>query len=112
MARTRGGRRSGAGRPEGSRNKRSLEVAALLEQPKNNPVQHLLRLAQKAEASDDLRLSVECYKTLMPYYAPKPRPEDEEQGVPPPQMIIHTTFPVPGSRRNKESQEDGENSED
>lgn len=101
MTRTRGGRRSGAGRPEGSRNKRSLEVAALLEQPKNNPIQNLLRLGRKAEASDDLRLAVECFKTLMPYYAPKPRPEEDEQDVQPTQMIIQTNFPIPGSLREK-----------
>lgn len=94
----RGGKREGAGRPEGSRNRRSAVIADYLDRPKINPVKNLVRLAQKAEADGDIRLAVECFKTLLPYYAARLKPEDENEPDPtPPQIIVNTTFPAPAT---------------
>lgn len=93
----RGGKREGAGRPEGSRNRRSAVIADYLDRPKNNPIKNLIRLAQKAEAGGDIRLAAECFKTLMPYYAARLKAEDESESDKPTQIIVQTTFPVPAT---------------
>lgn len=64
----RGGKRPGAGRPKGSRNKRSEAVRKMLERLNCNPVEGLATIANTTE-SESLR--VDCLKALLPYYAPK-----------------------------------------
>src|SRR5690606_31959584 len=102
MTKERGGKRNGAGRPEGSRNKRTLTVAEFLNQSKHNPVENLARLAQKAEADGNLRLAIHCYQALLPYYATRPKPIELDEEETRPVYVIKANFPVPGSEwRNK-----------
>lgn len=77
-----GGKRPGAGRPKGSRNKRTQQVDELLDQLDCDPVEALVRLAAMAEedaqACEDpkerlpfLNMARDCYKELANYRYPK-----------------------------------------
>jgi hypothetical protein len=67
-----GGRRPGAGRPPGSRNRRTREMTERLDRLGLDPITALARLAQHAEAEGDLALAERCWSGLLPYAGPKP----------------------------------------
>jgi hypothetical protein len=67
-----GGRRPGAGRPPGSRNRRTRERTERLDRLGLDPITALARLAQHAEAEGDLVLAEKCWRGLMPFAGPKP----------------------------------------
>lgn len=67
-----GGPRPGAGRPPGSRNKRTVELIRLLDGMGIDPARELLRLGRKAEESGDLDLATRTYGILMRYRWPMP----------------------------------------
>ncbi len=71
MSNGHGGARPGAGRPKGSRNRRTEGVQQRLDSLGCDPVEGLGRIAQQAEEQGDLGLAMHCYKALMPYVAPK-----------------------------------------
>jgi hypothetical protein len=64
----RGGKRNGAGRPAGSRNKKSAALRHAL-QSGFDPIDFLCDLAQ--DESQDVRLRLEAVKTLLPYVKPR-----------------------------------------
>lgn len=59
------------GRPRGSPNKRSLDVAARLAALGCHPLEAMARLAAEAEAEGDKALAGSMYKELAQYTAPK-----------------------------------------
>ena len=65
-----GGARLNAGRPKGSKNKRTLEILDMLGD--FHPVTELASMAQDKTLSVELRL--ECLKLLLPYCAAKISP--------------------------------------
>jgi hypothetical protein len=67
MAATRGGARTGAGRPRGSVNKRSDELADKLSALGCDPAEGLARIANEALAENDRDLAARCYSSLLPY---------------------------------------------
>lgn len=96
MSNQRGGKRDGAGRPEGSRNARTVAVMEYLDPDKNNPVIKLVEIMNKAFQMKDLRLAADCAKALLPYYSPRPRLLDgdmEEIRTP---IQVNVNFPIPG----------------
>src|SRR4051794_25041833 len=64
---TRGGARTGAGRPRGSVNKRSDELADKLNALGCDPAEGLARIASEALAENDRDLAARCYSSLLPY---------------------------------------------
>jgi hypothetical protein len=68
----RGGPRPGAGRPPGSRNKRTLELISKLDAMGCDPALDLMRLGRKAEAEGNLDLASRAYAVLMRYRWPMP----------------------------------------
>ena len=76
-----GGKREGAGRPKGSRMRRSDALAEDLIAAGKCPVQALVRLAEVAEAEGDTSQAIGAWKSILPYIYPKPKavefaPED------------------------------------
>jgi hypothetical protein len=67
-----GGPRPGAGRPPGSRNRRTRELQERLDRLGIDPVGALIRVAQCAEAEGDLTLAEKCWRGLLPYAGPRP----------------------------------------
>lgn len=67
----RGGYRPGAGRPTGSRGRRTQEVVERLENLGCDPLEGMVRIASQAEAAGDLNLAGRMYAELAPYVAPK-----------------------------------------
>lgn len=103
MSKQRGGKRDGAGRPEGSRNARTAAVMEYLDPDKNNPVIKLVEIMNKACRVKDLRLAADCAKALLPYYAPRPRLLDEDMEENRTPIQVNVNFPLPGSEwRDKE----------
>jgi hypothetical protein len=76
----RGGHRPGAGRPAGSKNKRTYDVESTLQKLECNPIEALARIAAKAEVIGSLDLAGRMYKELASYVAPKRRAVDEVHG--------------------------------
>ncbi|MDX1453487.1 MAG: hypothetical protein R3183_13085 [Oleiphilaceae bacterium] len=79
-----GGRRKGAGRPKGTPNKRSQEVAEKIKAMGCDPIEGMARIAMQAEdeaaiqerfqdKKDALTLAGNMYKELAQYVAPKRR---------------------------------------
>lgn len=69
-----GGKREGAGRPKGSRNKRTIAVLDKLESvsPEYCPIVELARIALDPETP--LQVRVDCHKTIASYTVPKIKP--------------------------------------
>lgn len=69
-----GGKREGAGRPPGSRNKRTLAVLEKLEgvDPGYCPISELAKIALDPETP--LPIRVDCHKTIASYTTPKIKP--------------------------------------
>ena len=61
-----GGSRPGAGRPKGSRMRRSDILADRLLSNGKCPVEALVRLAEKAEAEGDLSQAISALKGIVP----------------------------------------------
>lgn len=61
----------GRGRPVGSPNRRSYDVAARLAELGCDPLESMARLAKESEASGDMALAGSMYKELAQYVAPK-----------------------------------------
>ncbi|WP_417733416.1 hypothetical protein [Roseovarius sp.] len=70
---THGGKRVGAGRPKGSRSRRSEAVAEKLLALGKCPVDALVRLAEEAEADGDRSQAINAWKTILPFVYPKPK---------------------------------------
>ncbi|SHK90700.1 hypothetical protein SAMN05444414_102211 [Roseovarius marisflavi] len=68
-----GGKRAGAGRPKGSRSRRSEAVAEKLLSQGKCPVEALVRLAEEAEADGDRSQAINAWKTILPFVHPKPK---------------------------------------
>jgi hypothetical protein len=68
-----GGARPGAGRPRGSKSRRTVEVEQRLAELGCDPLAGLARIAQIAEAENppNLDLAYRCLTALAPYVAPK-----------------------------------------
>jgi hypothetical protein len=77
-----GGARKGAGRPKGSKSKRTQDVETMLQEMDCSPIESLARLAQLAEEDAQaaetpseriphMNLAKDCYKELAQYVAPK-----------------------------------------
>ena len=60
-----GGKREGAGRPKGSRMRRSDELAERLISEGRCPVEALVRLAERAEAEGDLTQAIGAWKSVI-----------------------------------------------
>jgi hypothetical protein len=69
-----GGARPGAGRPKGSRNRRSLALGDQLRDRGQCPAAALARIAEQAEAAGNLTLAIDAWKALLPYVHAKPKP--------------------------------------
>lgn len=69
-----GGKRPGAGRPKGSKNKRSLEIQERLDELGVDPIEGMAVIAMDPTTSPELKLS--CYKELAQYVAPKRKAVD------------------------------------
>lgn len=68
---SRGGKREGAGRPPGSRNRRTLAVLDRL--PEDYcPIEELARIA--LDKATPLQVRVDCHKTIASYTLPKVKP--------------------------------------
>jgi hypothetical protein len=68
-----GGMRRGAGRPKGSRMRRSEALADSLIHRGNCPVEALVRIANAAEADGDRADAISAWKSVLPYVYPKPK---------------------------------------
>jgi len=68
-----GGKRAGAGRPKGSRMRRSDALAEELISAGKCPIEALMRLAEQAEAAGDLAQAISAWKSILPYVHPKPK---------------------------------------
>ncbi|MEQ8653875.1 MAG: hypothetical protein RIC87_15535 [Kiloniellales bacterium] len=76
---SRGGFRPGAGRPKGSKNRRTILTSELIDElrlarPDYNPLLSLVLMADEARGNDDLGLAKDCHATVLPYLMPKLRP--------------------------------------
>lgn len=76
-----GGKRAGAGRPTGSRMRRSEELAEKMIASGKCPIEALVRLAEKAELDGDISQAINAWKSTLPYLYPRPKsveiaPED------------------------------------
>ena len=69
-----GGRREGAGRPRGSRGRRTREAVAKAEALGPTPLEVLLELMHVARAEGERAEAVECAKAAAPYVHPKLAP--------------------------------------
>jgi hypothetical protein len=92
-ATTHGGKRSGAGRPKGSRGRRSEILAETLLAQGKCPVEALIRLAEKAEAEGELALAIGAWKSIVPYVYPKPKAVEIE-----PETVIELAKAVAEAR--------------
>tara|TARA_R110002051_G_scaffold170789_1_gene241328 strand:+ start:6243 stop:6611 length:369 start_codon:yes stop_codon:yes gene_type:complete len=70
---THGGKRDGAGRPKGSRMRRSEELAEKLIASGKCPLEALVRLAEQAESEGDISQAVNAWKSALPYIYPRPK---------------------------------------
>lgn len=68
-----GGARIGAGRPKGSRMRRSEALAERLIAQDQCPVEALVRLAQAAEEDGERGEAIAAWKSVLPYIYPKPK---------------------------------------
>lgn len=68
---TNGGKRPGAGRPKGSKSKKTLAVEAKLEELGCDPIEGMAKIAQAAFDAEDFQLAGNMYKELAQYVAPK-----------------------------------------
>lgn len=68
-----GGKRAGAGRPTGSRMRRSEELAEKMIASGKCPIEALVRLAEKAEVDGDVSQAINGWKSILPYLYPKPK---------------------------------------
>lgn len=109
MSTQRGGKRVGAGRPEGSRNARTAAIMEYLDPDKNNPVVKLVKIMNKAHRVKDFRLAAECAKALLPYYAPRPRLLDEDMEEIRTPIQVNVNFPIPGQHWQNQGESDDEN---
>lgn len=107
MIKQRGGKRDGAGRPEGSKNARTLAVMEYLDPEGNNPVIKLVKIMNKAYGLKDFRLSADCAKALLPFYVSRQRNLDNEIGEIYTPIQVSMNIPIPGSGwRNKPDHSD------
>lgn len=71
---SRGGFRTGAGRPKGSRSpiaKAREEILRLCEEADYNPLEELIEMAQSEDPKIPLKLKAEVHKEILSYIAPK-----------------------------------------
>ncbi|MCT2538759.1 hypothetical protein [Sedimentimonas flavescens] len=68
-----GGKREGAGRPKGSRMRRSDALAEKIVAAGLCPVDALIRLAERAENEGDLGQAIGAWKSILPYIYPRPK---------------------------------------
>lgn len=68
-----GGKRAGAGRPKGSRMRRSDALADKLLAADKCPAEALVRLAEKAEADGDTLTAISAWKGVLPFVYAKPK---------------------------------------
>jgi hypothetical protein len=68
-----GGKRSGAGRPRGSVNRRTSALREAIEAECVDPAIALVRIGKAAEAREDFGLAVEAYGKVIPYLHARPR---------------------------------------
>lgn len=71
--RNHGGKRVGAGRPAGSRMRRSEELAEKMIASGKCPIEALIRLAEKAEVDGDISQAINAWKSTLPYLYPRPK---------------------------------------
>lgn len=76
MANEHGGRRNGAGRPKGSKNRRTHDVESLLQGLDMNPIAAMVDIYRDAKESGDFRLAGQMARELAQYVAPKRRAVD------------------------------------
>lgn len=95
-----GGKRSGAGRPKGSRMRRSDELAQKLIAKGHCPAEALARLAVQAEAEGDIREAISAWKSLLPYVYPKPKPIEIA-----PELAIELAHELAEVRRDRQDTE-------
>ena len=68
-----GGKRAGAGRPQGSRNRRSDALAEELIAEGRCPVRALIRLAEQSEKEGEITQAIGAWKSILPFVYPKPK---------------------------------------
>jgi hypothetical protein len=90
---THGGKRQGAGRPKGSRMRRSEELADRLLVDGKCPVDALVRLAEQAESEGDLGQAIGAWKSVLPYIYPKPKAVEIA-----PEVIVSLTQSIAAAR--------------
>src|SRR3954454_21406421 len=92
-----GGSREGAGRPRGSRGKRTAESVAKAEALGPTPLEVLLESMHAARAEGERAEAVECAKAAAPYVHPKLAPTTScscPQSNGPQRAVRHGTRPV------------------
>ena len=74
-----GGKRNGAGRPKGSKNKRSQEIQDRLEDLDCDPIEGMAMITADPTTSPELKF--QCFKELARYVAPKRKAMDMNQTI-------------------------------
>lgn len=98
---THGGKRRGAGRPVGSQGKKAIALSEFLNADENNPVLNLVSIGQQALKEKDFRLAADCFKALIPYYAPKVKIPEETEAERYRPITVVTNIPIPGQTWRK-----------
>ena len=73
MVSSRGGKRPGAGRPKGAKNRRTLAVEELLEELDFDPIEAMVSVYRQAQEEGDTSLAGAMAKELAQYKYPKRR---------------------------------------
>lgn len=68
-----GGKRTGAGRPRGSLNRRTSALREAIEAEGIDPAVALVRIGKAAELREEFGLAVEAYGKVLPFLHAKPR---------------------------------------
>lgn len=76
---TPGGKRSGAGRPKGAKNKRTQEIIDRLEDLDCDPIEGMAMISADPTSSPELKF--QCFKELAQYVAPKRKAMDMNQSI-------------------------------
>jgi len=62
-----GGKRHGAGRPKGSRNRINILVEEKLQEAGCDPIQAMIEIAAEARGAGDIKVAADLYKELAGY---------------------------------------------
>ena len=92
-----GGKRAGAGRPAGSRMRRSEVLVEKMIASGKCPIEALVRLAEKAEADGDILQAINAWKSTLPYLYAKPKSVEIA-----PEALVELTRSLSEARANEQ----------